>query len=410
MKVAVVGAGIVGVSIASYLLRDGHDVVLIDRGEPGDGCSKGNAGALNPGSCIPLSGPGVMSKVPGYLLDPLGPLHIAPRYLLKALPWLLKFAAAGRPQHINPIADALYALHCHTFENLAPLIKNAKCNELVRRSGTLAVYKTDESFAGANKDWKIRAHRHVRQERLSAKDLRDIVPELSDKYRHGILLPDHGFVTNPQGLTQTLAQAFVRDGGRLLRANVEAIKFNESNSVQLTANGEMIETDRGVIAAGAWSARLLKPLGIRLPLETQRGYHVMVADPDINPSLPIISADVKVYATPMEDGLRFAGTVEFAGLDAPPNYKRADALKILAKEMFPNLTVDTVSRWMGHRPCFPDSLPVIGPAPQHPALMLAFGHGHYGLTAASTTARIIAELISGQAPCIDPSPYRIDRF
>lgn len=146
MKVIVVGAGIVGTCSASYLLRDGHDVVLVDSEGPGEGCSKGNAGALSPGSCIPLSGPGVLTKIPGWLSDPLGPLRIRPAYLLAALPWLIRFALAGRSGRIAGLADALRALYANTFENYAPLLANAGCQDLIRRTGTLTVYKTDRSL------------------------------------------------------------------------------------------------------------------------------------------------------------------------------------------------------------------------------------------------------------------------
>jgi D-amino-acid dehydrogenase len=165
-----------------------------------------------------------------------------------------------------------------------------------------------------------------------------------------------------------------------------------------------------VIAAGAWSAALISGLGIHVPLESQRGYHATVQASGITPALPVVSAEAKVYATPMEDGLRFAGAVEFAGLDAPPDFRRADALIELAKDMFPDFSPGKVSQWMGHRPTLPDSLPVIGAAPSHPDLLLAFGHGHHGMTGASTTGTIIASLVAGRQLPIDLAPYRPDRF
>jgi len=410
VRVAVVGAGIVGVCAASYLQHDGHDVVLIDRGEPGDGCSKGNAGALSPGSCIPMSAPGVLRNVPKWLLDPSGPLHIRPAYLPRAIPWLARFAAAGRARHIDSLADALRALHRDTFDNYAPLAGNAGCIDLIRRTGSLAVFKTAASLAGSQREWEIRAVRQVRQQRLEESEVRDLVPGLGAEYRHGILLPDHGFVANPHRLTRALADAFVGDGGTLRRDHVLSIDMESVDAVWLRLDGGDLAAERCIIAAGAWSARLLALLGIRVPLETQRGYHVMVADPNVAPPLPVVSADAKVYATPMEHGLRFAGTVEFAGLDAEPDYRRAQALVPLAKEMFPDLRIESATQWMGHRPCLPDSLPIIGAAPGHPALILAFGHGHHGLTGASTTGRLVADLVAGRPPAVDLAPYRADRF
>lgn len=410
MKVVVVGAGIVGTCSASYLLRDGHDVVLVDSEGPGEGCSKGNAGALSPGSCIPMSGPGVLTKIPGWLSDPLGPLRIRPSYLPTALPWLVRFALAGRRGKIAGLADALLAINAGTFENYAPLLANAGCQDLIRRSGALTVYKTDKSLAGGQRERDLREERQVRQQVLGAGELRDLVPELSSDYKHGVLLPDHGFVTNPYRLVRSLAERFARDGGQLKRCRVTGIIVRDGSVAGVaTTDGELV-AERVVVAAGAWSTRLIEDLGVRVPLESQRGYHATIQGSGIAPALPVVSAEAKVYATPMEDGLRFAGTVEFAGLDAPPDFRRAEALIVLAKDMFPALALGAMSHWMGHRPCLPDSLPVIGAVPGHPNLLLAFGHGHHGMTGASTTGAIIASLISGRQPPIDPVPYRVDRF
>lgn len=410
MKVVVVGAGIVGTCSASYLLRDGHDVVLVDSEGPGEGCSKGNAGALSPGSCIPMSGPGVLTKIPGWLSDPLGPLRIRPSYLPTALPWLVRFALAGRRGKIAGLADALLAINAGTFENYAPLLANAGCQDLIRRSGALTVYKTDKSLAGGQRERDLREERQVRQQVLGAGELRDLVPELSSDYKHGVLLPDHGFVTNPYRLVRSLAERFARDGGQLKRCRVTGIIVRDGSVAGVaTTDGELV-AERVVVAAGAWSTRLIEDLGVRVPLESQRGYHATIQGSGIAPALPVVSAEAKVYATPMEDGLRLAGTVEFAGLDAPPDFRRAEALIVLAKDMFPALALGAMSHWMGHRPCLPDSLPVIGAVPGHPNLLLAFGHGHHGMTGASTTGAIIASLISGRQPPIDPVPYRVDRF
>jgi D-amino-acid dehydrogenase len=410
MKVVVVGAGIVGTCSASYLLRDGHDVVLIDSEGPGEGCSKGNAGALSPGSCIPLSGPGILTKIPGWLSDPLGPLRIRPSYLPTALPWLIRFIRAGRAQGIAGLADALLALNAGTFENYAPLLANAGCHDLIRRTGTLTVHKTDRSLAGGQRERNLREERQVRQQVLGAGELRDLVPELSSDYKHGVLLPDHGFVANPYRLVRSLAERFARDGGHLERRRVTGITVREGHITGVRTTDSELVAERVVIAAGAWSATLIAGLGVRVPLESQRGYHATIQGSGIAPALPVVSAEAKVYATPMEDGLRLAGTVEFAGLDAPPDFRRAEALIELAKGMFPGLALGATSHWMGHRPCLPDSLPVIGAAPGHPNLLLAFGHGHHGMTGASTTGTIIASLVSGRQPPIDVVPYRPDRF
>ena len=410
MKVIVIGAGIVGTCTASYLLRDGHDVVLIDAEGPGEGCSKGNAGALSPGSCIPLSGPGMLSKIPTWLFDPLGPLRIRPAYLARALPWLMRFVRAGRAENIAKLADALRALHANTFENYAPLVENANCQDLIRRTGTLTVYKTDESLADSQRDWQLREERQIKQQVLESGELHDLVPDLSADYKYGVLLPDHGFVASPYRLVRRLAEQFAHDGGHIERGRVTSIIVRDGRVCGVRSSDSELTADRVVVAAGAWSSRLVSDLGIRVPLESQRGYHATATGSSVAPALPVVSAETKVYATPMEDGLRFAGTVEFAGLDAPPDFRRAEALIALAKDMFPAFAFGDVSQWMGHRPTLPDSLPVIGAAPNHPGLMFAFGHGHHGMTGASTTGAIIASLVSGRPSPIDLVPYRSNRF
>ena len=280
----------------------------------------------------------------------------------------------------------------------------------MRRTGTLSVYKTDRSLAGSQREWRLREERQIHQRVLGSGELHDLVPELSNDYKHGVLLADHGFVASPYRLVCRLAEQFARDGGHLERRRVTGIIVRDGRvSGVHTADGELI-ADRVVIAAGAWSTTLISGLGFRVPLESQRGYHATVQASGITPALPVVSAEAKVYATPMEEGLRFAGTVEFAGLDASPDFRRAEALIALAKDMFPALALGDVSQWMGHRPTLPDSLPVVGPAPGHPRLLLAFGHGHHGMTGASTTGTIIASLVSGRPAPIDMVPYRPNRF
>jgi D-amino-acid dehydrogenase len=352
----------------------------------------------------------MLSKIPRWLIDPLGPLRIRPGYLASVLPWLIRFVLAGRAGNIPSLADALLALHTNTFENYEPLVKNANCQDLIRRTGTLTVYKTDGSLAGSQREWRLREERQVRQRVLGSDELHELVPQLSTEYKHGVLLGDHGFVASPYRLVCRLAEQFARDGGHLERHRVTGIIVRDGRASGVyTGDGELT-ADRVVIAAGAWSAALISGLGIHVPLESQRGYHATVQASGITPALPVVSAEAKVYATPMEDGLRFAGAVEFAGLDAPPDFRRADALIELAKDMFPDFSPGKVSQWMGHRPTLPDSLPVIGAAPSHPDLLLAFGHGHHGMTGASTTGTIIASLVAGRQLPIDLAPYRPDRF
>lgn len=410
LPMVVIGGGIVGVCCASYLQRDGHDVTLLEREGPGEGTSKGNAGALSPGSCVPLAMPGVLGKVPGWLLNPEGPLTIRPRYLPRALPWLLRFTRSARPGRVVEIADALRALHRHVFECYEPLVGHADCADLIRHSGTLIVYQSEGAFLGSQGEWQLRKDRGVAMRTVTGAELRDIEPALSPRYTHGVLLPEHGYAANPYRLVRTLAARFAADGGHIEQASVRGLRRSRAGSTAVLLDDGEIEADRVIIAAGAWSGALTASLGLRVPLESQRGYQVTLTNPGVEARLPVSSSEEKFYATPMEDGLRVAGTVEFAGLEAPPDMRRARRLLAQVKALYPQAEVADFTEWMGHRPCLPDSLPVIGAVPGHPGALLAFGHGHNGMTSGPVTGRLVADLVAGRKPLIDPAPYAADRF
>jgi D-amino-acid dehydrogenase len=407
--VIVIGAGIVGACCAAYLAREGHRVVLLEAEEPGAGASRGNAGALSPGSCVPLATPGMLRKVPSWLRSD-GPLVVRPSYLPWALPWLARFIAAGRAKRVGAIADALRALHAPVHESYRPLLKDAGASDLVRRSGSVVVYRTAAAFDAAAAEWEMRRRRGAEFTVLEGPELRERVPALSADFERAVLQPDHGFVAAPKALVEALVNSVLARGGRLLRGKAVAIGDRAGGIRVDIEGGEPVFGDRAVIAAGAWSKPLLHGLGIWAPLETQRGYHLHLPDPGIDLPVPVSFAEAKFYATPMRDGLRLAGTVEFAGLAAPPDPQRARRLAGLARRWLPNLQTANASEWMGHRPCLPDSLPAIGPVPGRPNVLAAFGHGHNGMTSAPSTGRLIADMVAGRKPFIDPHPYRPERF
>ncbi len=411
LRIAVVGAGIVGVCVASYLRRDGHRVRLIDRDDPGEGTSKGNAGAISPGSCVPLAMPGTLAKVPSWLLDRDGPLVVRPAYFAKAAPWLLRFALAGRARGIAAIADALRALHGPTFDCYAPLLAAAGAGDLIRRSGCLVVYRSRQAFEASRREWDIRRARGVRVDTLDAAQLRQMEPALSPALACGVFLPEHGYTVDPHRLVRALAERFAADGGEIRKAAARALRAGAGKGVELlTTDGATEVFDKVVLATGAWSKALAATIGVDLPLESQRGYNVTLTDPGIAVRIPVASSEGKFYATPMQGGLRVAGTVEFAGLDAPPDYRRARRLLAQVRSIYPDVRTESFSEWMGHRPCFPDSLPVIGPAPGAPDVVLAFGHGHNGMTSGPVTGRLVADIVAGRTPPIDLRPYRAERF
>ncbi|HEX2117255.1 MAG TPA: FAD-dependent oxidoreductase [Alphaproteobacteria bacterium] len=414
MRVTVIGAGIVGMSAASYLQRDGHEVFVVDPNEPGEGASFGNAGCINPSSVVPMSMPGTIRNVPKWLRDPLGPLSIRWSYLPFLTPWLIRFIRAGQRERVEAQAKGLKALLGPALINLAPLVKAAGAEDLLHRVGHLVVYKSAETRAKDAAAWNLRRENGVQFEELNADELRQLEPELSREYTQGVLVGANGHVSNPGGLVKKLAEAFVRNGGRLVREAATGFEFIEGKLTAVRTRMGTHQADRAVLAAGIWSRPLAVSLGDRLPLETERGYHVMVRDPEVMPRIPTMSGDGKFVATPMETGLRFAGTVEFAGLNAGPDWRRADILLRQGQDMYPKLARSypeaRLTRWMGHRPSFPDSLPVIDRSARSPDVFYAFGHGHTGMTGGSTTGKIVADLVAGRAPGIDLAPFSRSRF
>jgi D-amino-acid dehydrogenase len=412
--VVVIGAGIVGLACATYLQRDGRNVVVLDPGGPGEGASYGNAGGLNGSSIVPVAMPGVLAKVPHWLLDPEGPLSIRLRYLPHLLPWLYRFVRAGRPELVREQARALRGLLAPTVDMHRELAASVGAADLIQRSGLLVVYRSEASFAADAAANRLRAENGVKIDELSQDELRQIEPTLSPAYTRARFISENGYCRNPLRLSRSLAEALVANGGEIRRKRAEGFALADGKvEAVLTATGR-IPAAAVVLAAGAHSKPLAARLGEKVPLDTERGYHAMIKAPEVALRLPIMDAEAKFVATPMEQGLRMAGTVEFAGLEAPPDWRRARILLRHGQAMFPGLpravSEDRVALWMGFRPSMPDSLPVIGPTRRYPNAFLAFGHGHVGLIGAPMTGRAIADLIAGRPPAIDLAPFSAARF
>ncbi|MCZ6844236.1 MAG: FAD-dependent oxidoreductase [SAR324 cluster bacterium] len=408
--VTVIGAGIVGVCCGLYLLRDGHKVTLMDAQAPGEGASFGSAGFISPGSCVPIGMPGLASKVPGMLMDPLGPLTIRWRYLPRIAPWLLRFLAASSPKRVEEISLAMRALYQSATEDFQPLVGEAKAANLVRRDGRLEIYRGEHSLAKAQLKYDIMRRRGVTLDIVAGADLQKLEPALAPEYSVAVRIPDSSHTTDPFRLTEALAKDFQRQGGTILREKVLGFDMRGGVPAGIIGEGARRDLDALVVAAGAYSGSLARQLGSKVPLDTERGYHMMLPEPGIELRFPISSGDHHFAITPMDGGIRLAGTVEFAGLEAAPNYARADKLYASARLMFPGLQAEGAERWMGRRPSLPDSLPVISRSPVHPSVFYAFGHGHLGLTGAAVTGKLIAELVTGKPHNIDLSPYRVHRF
>jgi glycine/D-amino acid oxidase-like deaminating enzyme len=409
--VVVIGAGIVGTCCALWIQRHGFRVTLVDRNEPGSGCSSGNAGMFQTGSVTPLATPGILRRVPGMLLDRNGPLVIRWQHLPVLLPWLWRLIRNASPARVDAISASLASLLRGAMEAYRPLIAGAGAQPLIRNVGELYVFRNERAYAAVAQKHVLYRRHGIDVVELDAAALREREPALSEDYRRGYYLPDSSYTTDPRGLTQTLVSDFARQGGEVLRTNAGEIAAS-SDSVRIATSDATLVCDRVVIAAGAYSRSLVAQVGVDVPLESLRGYHLELAAQGVQLNGPLIDGEMNFGVIPMASGLRLAGTIEFAGLAAAPAWRRADMLLPLAKAMLPSLALHgaDAAHWMGHRPGLPDSLPVIGPAPRQPNVWLAFGHGQLGLTLAAVTGRVVAETLAGQTTTVDLSPFRANRF
>ena len=409
-KITVIGAGIVGMATASYLRRDGHDVTVVTMHPPGEYCSSGNAGMLNNAGCVPQAMPGVLWKVPGYLMDPLGPLVVRWRHLVKSMPWMLRFLANANAGQAERASIALYSLIRDTVSTYEELVNWAGATDLVRRSGYLVAYDSEKSYQDDALAWRLRRDRGVRMEMLDGAGIRSLVPQLAPAYVRGVHVLDQGYVANPERLVKALAARFQKDGGVILERKVLDFEMSDGSVSALATDAGRIPVEMLVICAGVHSGELTAKLGEPVPIEAERGYHVTYSDPGLQIPMPVHVSDAKVFVTPMEMGARVAGQAEFAGIYAEPDYQRAEVLETHMKRMFPQARMTDATRWMGRRPAMPDSLPVIGVSVKQKSVYYAFGHGHLGLCGGAPTGRIIADLIAGRRPAIDLTPFRVDRF
>jgi D-amino-acid dehydrogenase len=409
-----VGAGVIGVCCALFLQRDGWRVTLIDRQGPGEGASYGNGSVLTCEAVVPIATPGMLWRVPGMLLDPLGPLTIRWGYLPRLLPWLLRFAAASRRSRVEAISTALANLLRDALDDYGPLLKEAGEGDMVRRTGWYCLHESEEGYRRALPMIELRRRRGVELEVLDGAGLREREPALAPIFARAIHYPAVAYATDVFRMVQVLAESFVRSGGELVRAEARGFEMGElpggAGPRAVLTDGGRHACDAVVVAAGAWSRPLARQLGSDPPLDTERGYSLLLPDPGVVPRTPVYSTERGIVCTPLEGGLRVAGTVELGGLEKPPDWRRADVLSTHARRWFPGLETAGAERWMGFRPSMPDSVPVVSASPRHPNAFFAFGHGHGGVGLGARSGRLIADLASARDPGLDMAPYRIDRF
>lgn len=418
LHVAILGGGIVGVVCALEALRDGHAVTVIEPGEAGgeQAASYGNAGWLSSHSVIPPAEPGIWRKIPRFLLDPLGPLAIRWRYLPRAAPWLVRYLLSGwTAPRVERIARALRPLLVDAPRLHRKLADEAGVAHLIEQNGVLHVFPERADYEAGRLGWDIRRKVGIEWLELTGDELRQREPELDRRYRFALLVEEAGRCRDPGAYTTALAQHAKSLGATFLSDRAVRLRIEGGRlvSVMTAANGELA-CDRAVISAGARSKALAAEAGDAVPLETERGYHVSVLDPPVAPRMTIMASDTKLVVNPTASGLRAAGQVEIAGLEAAPDWRRAAILRDGLVGMFPGLPRDfpteRVKVWFGHRPSTPDGMPVIGRASGCPEVVYAFGHGHIGLVSSARTGRAVAQLLAGREPEIPLAPFAATRF
>jgi D-amino-acid dehydrogenase len=406
----VIGAGIIGTAIAHDLQRRGRRVVLVDRDAPGMGASFGNMASIAVTEFMPASRPSVWKQIPGWMLDPEGPVRVRASYMPKLLPWFLRFIAASRPMRLRELEAQGAALCSRALGDTLDLLRETGLEDQISEEGCLSLYADEAEFKADREHIEILERFGFPHEVIGRQAIKVLEPELSDRIGMAVLFPQNRTMKDPYRLVLALAERFAALGGRIERGEVAGFTRSDRIREVVLKDGRKLPADEVVISAGAFSGRLAADLGEPIPLETERGYHTQIMAPGISMKHSIIWPAKAFMVTPTAGGIRVGGTVEMAGLDAAPDYRRAKVTVRRAKEALPNLACDDFTEWMGHRPALPDTVPILSASARTKGLFYATGHGHLGLTYAATTARLMGELITGATPSVDLRPYRVNRF
>lgn len=404
----IIGGGVIGLALARNLIDDGHAVTVIESEPGGFNASCGNAGGFGVTEVLPLEMTGVLRKLPGWLMDPLGPVRIGPSRILPMLPWMAGMARAARAGERARIAGALSALLWRARADSLPLLRDLGLLGELHERGAIWAYETMAGFHRDAADRQARRALGVEMQELSGDEIRALEPALGPRVVAGLMTPQWMHLDNPAHVVRGLERHIKARGLTVVKGRAIAV---EGQQVILQDGGRVsFAKGRLIIAAGAWSGRLCASIGERVLLESERGYNRTLSEPGVNLTREVIFAERHFVATPMSVGLRIGGAAEFRGLDGAPDYRRSAALSQLATLYLPGLRTEGGTDWMGHRPATPDSLPVIGASARRGDVFHAFGHGHVGLTLAATTARLLADLIAGRPSGVDLAPYSISRF
>ncbi len=408
LKVGIVGAGIQGVCSALFLQKKGYQVTLFDRDEPGgNSASYGNAGHFSPYASVPLNRTDVLTDVPAMLLSSRGPLALKWNYVPKMIPWFLKFLLNCRKEKMMHTAKNMHQILNQSLPAFDELFENIDLEGLVENKGVLYIW-TDQNLKSRELENKIREELGVKQQLLNPKEIHDLEPNIKPFYHGGVFYDYARHTRSPKKILIKLLDNFIERGGKFLKLNIQKVDFDGEKPV-LRSETQRFIFDKLVIACGAFSKKLTDMLYENIPLDTERGYHVHFKDCEHLISRPVVYANRGFGITPMEQGLRVVGTVEFGGLNNPLSKSRVKNLILNAKDMLDGLP-EHKDEWLGFRPSLPDFLPIIGPSKNYKNVFYSFGHHHLGWTLGAISGKIISKMIAGENINLDLQPYNSIRF
>ena len=406
----VLGAGIVGTPIALHLAKRGMSVALVERAGVGEQTSYGNAGIIEGNTVFPPAFPTDFSALARIALKSASEANYHLSFLPQALPWLLAFRAASRPERLVETARLIRPLFARAVVEHEALMAESGAAHYLRKTGWLKIYRSIRAFKALQVEFELAAQFGLPLQALDTAGVHALEPALHPVFDHAVFWPQAASVSNPLAVTRAYASRFAALGGVTLAGDARSL-HRAGNSWRVETNEGGVDATEVVVALGPWADDVLKPLGVRLPLMVKRGYHRHFhAKGNAGLSRPVLDAGVGYVITPMEQGIRMTTGVEFAAHDAEATPVQFDRVMPKARELFPIGERVQEKTWLGARPCFPDSRPVIGRAPGHGGLWLAIGHAHWGLTLGPATGRLIAEMMTGAVPFCDPAPYRAERF
>ena len=408
-SIGVIGAGIQGVCISLCLIKKGFEVTLIDREDPGkESASYGNAGHFSPYASVPINRPDILVDVPTMLLSSTGPLALKWNYVPKMIPWFIKFIKNCSKKNMLHTTKYMHQILDLALPAYDELFEDINVSELVESKGIIYFW-TNKDLKSRELEINMRKELGVKQQLLTPHEIHDLEPHIKQIYHDGVLYPNARHTRNPKKVLLKLFDLFIKKGGHFEKQNVQSISFTTDNKPVIKTNLNFYNFDKAVIACGAFSKKITDQLGEKIPLDTERGYHVHFKDHDHLLTRPVIFLNRGFGITPMEQGLRVVGTVEFGGLDNPVSKKRILNLVNNAKYLFPELT-EHHDEWLGFRPTLPDFLPVMGPSKNYKNLFYSFGHHHLGWTLGAISGKIVSGMIAGENTNLDLSAYNSTRF